>query len=414
MEKRRVVITGMGAITPIGNNVSEMWENIKDGVCGIDRITRFDPSDFACQIAAEVKGFNPADYMDKKEAKRMDLFVQYAVAASKEAVESSKLDMEEEDKTRVGVFIGSGIGGINTLCEQHSKLIERGPSKVSPFMIPMMISNMAVGQVAITFGCQGVNLTAVSACASGTDAIGHALLAIRRGDADVILAGGAEATINELALAGFSSMKALTTRNDDPKGACSPFDADRDGFVMGEGGAILVMEELEHALSRGANIIAEVVGYGSSNDAYHMTAPAPEGEGGARCMAAAVRDAEIEPDKIDYINAHGTSTPYNDKFETAAIKTVFGDHAYQLAVSSTKSMTGHMLGAAGGIEAIITALAVNEDFLPPTMNYKTPDPECDLDYVVCRGRKSKVEYAMSNSLGFGGHNATIVLKKYSE
>ena len=279
-------------------------------------------------------------------------------------------------------------------------------------MIPMMISNMAVGQVAINFKCQGVNLTTVSACASGTDAIGQAMLAIARGDADVILTGGAEATITPLALAGFSSMKALSTRNDNPKGACSPFDLNRDGFVMGEGSGILVLEELEHAKTRGAHIIAEIVGYGSSNDAYHMTAPAPDGEGGARCMALALEHAGIRPEDVDYINAHGTSTPYNDKFETAAIKAVFGDHAYKLAVSSTKSMTGHMLGAAGGVEGIITALALEEGFLPPTANYVTPDPECDLDYVVNEGRKAELTYAVSNSLGFGGHNASIVLKKY--
>ena len=409
---KRVVISGVGAVTPVCIGKEEVWKNIKAGVCGIDRITRFDPSEFACQIAAEVKDFNPADYMDKKEAKRMDLFVQYAVAGAKLAVDDSGLNLSQENPDRVGCIIGSGIGGISTLCEQHARLLEKGPSKVSPFMIPMMISNMAVGQVSILFNCKGVNLTTVSACASGTDAIGQAFMAIQREDADIILTGGAEATVTELSLAGFSSMKALSTRNDDPKGACSPFDKDRDGFVMGEGSGILVLEELEHAKARGAHIIAEVVGYGSTNDAYHMTAPAPEGEGGARCMAAAVENAGIKPEDVDYINAHGTSTPYNDKYETAAIKTVFGDHAYKLAVSSTKSMTGHMLGAAGGIEGIITALAIEEGFLPATVNYRTPDPECDLDYVVNRGRAADIDYAVSNSLGFGGHNASIVLKKY--
>ena len=409
---KRAVITGVGAVTPVGTGREEVWNNIKNGVCGIDKITKFDASEFACQIAAEVKDFDPSLYMEKKEAKRMDLFVQYAVAGTKMAVEDAGLDLEKEDSERVGVMLGSGIGGIITLCEQHEKLMNKGPGKVSPFMIPMMISNMAVGQVAISFGCKGVNLTAVSACASGTDAIGQALYAIRRGDADVMITGGSEATVNELALAGFASMKALSTRNDDPKGACSPFDADRDGFVMGEGSGILILEELEHAKARGANIIAEVIGYGSTNDAYHMTAPAPDGEGGARCMAAAVKDAGIQPEDVDYINAHGTSTPYNDKFETMAIKNVFGDHAYQLAVSSTKSMTGHMLGAAGGIEGIITALAIKDGFYPPTVNYKTPDPECDLDYVTNEGREGEIKYAISNSLGFGGHNASIVLKKY--
>lgn len=409
---KRAVITGVGAVTPVGIGKEEMWKNIKEGVCGIDRITRFDASEFSCQIAAEVKNFDPSLYMEKKEAKRMDLFVQYAVAGAKMAIEDAGLDMQKEEPTRVGVMLGSGIGGIITLCEQHEKLLEKGPGKVSPFMIPMMISNMAVGQVAITFGCKGVNLTAVSACASGTDAIGQALYAIRRGDADVMITGGSEATVCPLALAGFASMKALSTRNDNPKGACSPFDAGRDGFVMGEGSGILVLEEVEHAKARGAHIIAEVVGYASTNDAYHMTAPAPEGEGGARCMEAAVKDAGIEPSAVGYINAHGTSTPYNDKFETMAIKAVFGDHAYKLAVSSTKSMTGHMLGAAGGVEGIITALAIEDGFLPPTVNYVTPDPECDLDYVVNTGRPADIQYAVSNSLGFGGHNASIVLKKY--
>lgn len=411
---KRVVITGVGAITPVGSGREQMWDNIKKGVCGIDRISKFDPSDFACQIAAEVNDFSAADYIDKKEAKRMDPFVQYAVAAAKMAVEDAKLDMEKENPERVGCFAGSGIGGISTLCEQHVRLLEKGPSKVSPFMIPMMISNMAVGQISIMFNCKGVNLTAVSACASGTDALGQAFLAIQRGDADVIISGGAEATITPLALAGFSSMKALSTRNDDPKSACSPFDAERDGFVMGEGAGMLVLEELEHALRRGANIIAEFVGYGSSNDAYHMTAPAPDGEGGARCMAAALENAGIKPEQVEYINAHGTSTPYNDKFETAAIKSVFGDHAYKLAVSSTKSMTGHMLGAAGGVEGIITALAVNEGVLPPTIGYKNPDPDCDLDYVTDGCRNAEINYAVSNSLGFGGHNASIVLKKYTD
>ncbi len=411
---KRVVVTGVGAVTPIGIGKEEFWKNIKAGVCGIDTISRFDASEYDCKIAAEVKGFDPAEYMDKKEAKRMDLFVQYAVAGAKMAIDDAKLDVEAENPERMGCMLGSGIGGIHTTCEQYSRLLEKGPSKVSPFMIPMMISNMAVGQVSIRFHLRGVNLTAVSACASGTDAVGQAFLAIQRGDADVIVTGGSEATIEELSLAGFCSMKALSTRNDDPKSACSPFDAERDGFVMGEGSGILVLEELEHAKARGAHIIAEVVGYGSSNDAYHMTAPAPNGEGGARCMAVAVKSAGIKPEDVDYINAHGTSTPYNDKYETAAIKTVFGDHAYKLAVSSTKSMTGHMLGAAGGIEAIVTALALEEGYLPATVNYKNPDPECDLDYVVNQGRDAELTYAVSNSLGFGGHNASIVMKKYTD
>lgn len=411
---KRVVVTGTGSVTPIGIGTEEFWQNIKDGVCGIDTISRFDASAYDCRIAAEVKDFDPTRYMDKKEAKRMDLFVQYAVAGAKMAIEDAGLDVEQENPERMGCMLGSGIGGIQTTCEQHSRLLEKGPSKVSPFMIPMMISNMAVGQVAMRFHLKGVNLTAVSACASGTDAVGQAFLAIQRGDADVIVTGGCEATINELAVAGFCAMKALSTRNDDPKHACSPFDAERDGFVMGEGAGILIMEELEHAKARGANIIAEVVGYGSSNDAYHITAPAPEGEGGARCMAAAVRSANIQPEDVDYINAHGTSTHYNDKYETAAIKTVFGSHAYELAVSSTKSMTGHMLGAAGGIEAIVTALALQDGYLPATINYQHPDAECDLDYVTNQGREADIRYAVSNSLGFGGHNASIVMKKYTE
>ncbi len=409
---KRVVITGVGAVTPVGIGKEEVWKNIKAGVCGVGPITRFDASEYACQIAAEVKDFDVTKYIDKKEAKRMDLFVQYAVAGAKMAVEDAGLSMENENPERVGCILGSGIGGIQTTCEQHTKLLEKGPGKVSPFMIPMMISNMAVGQVSIMFDCKGVNLTTVSACASGTDAIGQAFLAIQRDDADIIITGGAEATVTPISLAGFSSMKALSTKNDDPQHACCPFDAERDGFIMGEGSGIMVLEELEHAKARGAHIIAEVVGYGSSNDAYHMTAPAPDGEGGARCMALAVKNAGIKPEDVDYINAHGTSTPYNDKYETAAIKTVFGDHAYQLAVSSTKSMTGHMLGAAGGIEGIITALALEEGYLPATINYRNPDPECDLDYVPNQGRSAELIYAVSNSLGFGGHNASIVLKKY--
>ncbi len=409
---KRVVITGVGAVTPVGIGKEEVWKNIKAGVCGVGPITRFDVSEYACQIAAEVKDFDVTKYIDKKEAKRMDLFVQYAVAGAKMAVEDAGLTMENENPERVGCILGSGIGGIETTCEQHARLLEKGPGKVSPFMIPMMISNMAVGQVSILFGCKGVNLTTVSACASGTDAIGQAFLAIQRDDADVIITGGAEATVTPISLAGFSSMKALSTQNDDPLHACRPFDAERDGFIMGEGSGILILEELEHAKARGAHIIAEVVGYGSSNDAYHMTAPAPEGEGGARCMALALKSAGIKPEDVDYINAHGTSTPYNDKYETAAIKTVFGEHAYKLAVSSTKSMTGHMLGAAGGIEGIITALALEEGYLPATINYQNPDPECDLDYVPNQGRNAEITYAVSNSLGFGGHNASIVLKKY--
>lgn len=411
---KRVVITGVGAVTPIGTGRDEFWNALKNGENGIDLITKFDAEEFSCKVAAEVKDFDITKYVDKKEAKRMDLFVQYAVAAAKMAFEDAKIDMEKEDATRVGVYIGSGVGGLDTLTSQYEKLINRGPSKVSPFMIPMMIINMATGEVAIKLGAKGVNLTAVSACASGTDSIGHAFRAIKSGDADIIISGGTEGVVTPIALAGFASMKAVTTKNDTPKTACAPFDANRDGFILGEGAGLVVLEELEHAKKRGAEIIAEVIGFGSTEDAYHMTTPAPNGEGGARCMDMALKSAGIEPEKIDYINAHGTSTPYNDKFETAAIKTVFGDHAYKLAVSSTKSMTGHLLGAAGGVEAIATALALKEGIIPPTINYNTPDPECDLDYVPNKARVQNIEYAMSNSLGFGGHNAAIVLKKYTD
>lgn len=411
---RRAVITGAGAVTPVGNDKNTFWQNIKSGVCGIDTVTRFDPSGFACQIGAEVKDFNPELYLERKEAKRMDRYTQFAVAAAKMALEDAKLDMTQEDAYQVGVIIASGIGGIETLEAQASVLANKGASRVSPFFIPMMISNMAAGQVAITTGAKGVNFCITSACASGTHAVGEAFRAIRSGDADVMITGGAEAAITPLSFAGFCSMKAMSTRNDDPKGASCPFDKNRDGFIMGEGAGIVVVEELEHAKARGAHIIAEVVGYGATDDAYHITAPAPDGEGGAAAMSKALADAGIRPEDVDYINAHGTSTPYNDKFETAAIKKVFGEHAYHMAVSSTKSMTGHLLGAAGAVETIISALAIEEGFLPPTVNYREADPDCDLDYVVNEGRKQEIRYALSNSLGFGGHNAVILLKKYED
>lgn len=409
---RRVVITGAGAVTPVGNDKDTFWKNIKSGVCGVDTITRFDASGFACQIGAEVKDFDPELYLEKKEAKRMDRYTQFAMASAKMALEDAGLNMANEDADMVGVLIASGIGGIETLENQANTLANKGPGRVSPFFIPMMISNMAAGQVAIMTGAKGVNFCISSACASGTHAVGEAFRAIRYGDADVMITGGAEAAITPLSYAGFCSMKAVSTRNDDPKGASCPFDKNRDGFIMGEGAGIIVMEELEHAKARGANIIAEVVGYGATDDAYHITAPSPDGEGGAKAMKKAIADAGIAPEDVDYINAHGTSTPYNDKFETAAIKKVFGEHAYRLAVSSTKSMTGHLLGAAGAVETIISALALKEGFLPPTINYKESDPECDLDYVVNQGREKEIRYALSNSLGFGGHNATILLKKY--
>ena len=410
--KRRVVITGAGVVSPIGHGKETFWSGIKEGKCGIDKLTRFDSSNYTCKITAEVKDFDISEYVDKKEAKRMDRYTHYAVAACKMAIEDANLNMQALDTERVGVILGSGVGGIETLEQQHAKLVTKGPGRVSPFFIPMMISNMAAGQMAIMTGAKAKNLTVVSACASGTNAIGDAFREIARGDADVMITGGAESPITPLSFAGFCSMKAMSTRNDDPKAACRPFDADRDGFVMGEGAGIVVLEDLEHAINRGANIIAEVVGYGSTDDAYHITAPAPEGEGGARAMKLAIEDAGIEPEQVEYINAHGTSTPYNDKYETAGIKTTFGEHAYKLAVSSTKSMTGHLLGAAGAVEVIICALSLKDGFVPATINYQTPDPECDLNYVVNEGRTANIEYAISNSLGFGGHNATIALKKY--
>jgi len=412
--RNRVVITGLGAVTPIGNEVSTFWKNMISGVSGIDYVTAFDTSEYTTRIAGEVKNFNPEDYMDRKEAKRVDRFIQFAIAATKQALAQADLDISKMDATRAGVYIGSGIGGLATLEENHKILLEKGPRRVSPFMVPMMIANMASGLVSIEIGAKGPNSSVVSACATGTHAIGDAAEIIRRGRADVMIAGGSEATIRPLAFAGFGNMKALSTRNDEPQKASRPFDLNRDGFVMGEGAGILVLESLEHAKKRGATILAEVAGYGMSGDAYHLTAPAPEGEGAARAMKEALLDADLDPTEVDYINAHGTSTDYNDKFETLAIKSVFGDYAYKVAISSTKSMTGHLLGAAGGVEAIACVLAIREGIIPPTINYETPDPDCDLDYVPNEARKANVRVAMSNSLGFGGHNATIILKAYEE
>lgn len=410
--KKRVVITGMGAITPLGNTVDSFWGNIQKGTCGIDTITRFDVEGFNVKIAAEVNDFDPVDYMDKKEAKRMDRYTQYALAASSMAVNQAGLDKDKIDQNRFGVILGSGVGGIETLENQANILFTKGPGRISPFFVPMMIGNMAAGQISIAYGAKGPNSTVVTACASATNAIGEAYRSIGHGYADVIITGGSESSITPLALAGFCSMRALSTRNDDPKTACRPFDLNRDGFVMGEGAGILVLESYEHAVNRGANILAEIVGYGLSADAYHITAPAPEGEGGARAMKEALADANMSPEEIDYINAHGTSTPYNDKFETAGIKSVFGEHAFEVPISSTKSMTGHFLGAAGGIEAIIMVKAIEDQFLPPTINYETPDPECDLDYVPNVGRNGRIIAALSNSFGFGGQNATIIIKKF--
>lgn len=411
---RRVVVTGLGAITPIGNNTNDFWQAIKDGVCGVDTITRFDASEFKTQVAGEVKNFDPTEFIEKKEARKMDRYTQFALVAAMEAVQHAGLDMTKEDPWKVGVITGSGIGGIETLCEQHSALLDRGPGRVSPFFIPMMIGNMGAAQIAIKLGAKGINENVVTACASGTNAIGDAFRHIQYGNNDVIIAGGAEAAVNPLAFAGFCSMKAMSTRNDDPKTASRPFDAERDGFVLSEGAGFIVLEELEHAKARGAHIICEMVGYGATDDAYHITSPVPGGEGGAKAMELAIKDAGAVPADITYINAHGTSTKYNDSFETQGIKKTFGDAAKNVMVSSTKSMTGHLLGAAGGVEAIVCAKAIEDGYVPATINYKNPDPECDLDIVPNEGRNVDVKYAMSNSLGFGGHNATIVFKKYAD
>lgn len=412
--KHRVVITGLGVISPLGNDLTTFWNRLVAGESGVGPVTHFDASEYPTRIAAEVKDFDPLQYMDKKDARRMDRFTQFAVAATKMALEHAGIDMKNEDPDRVGVYIGSGIGGISTWEEQHRILLERGPRKVSPFFIPMMIANMASGVVSIQIGAKGPNSSAVSACATGTHSIGDAFKILQRGDADVMIAGGTEAAIRPVAFAGFSAAQALSRRNEEPQKASRPFDRDRDGFVMGEGAGVLVMETLEHALKRGANIIAEIVGYGMTADAYHLTAPAPEGEGAARAMLRAIKDAGLEPTDVDYINAHGTSTELNDKFETMAIKRAFGEHAYKLAISSNKSMIGHLLGAAGGVEAIATAMTIKEGIIPPTINLENPDPECDLDYVPNVARKANVRVALSNSLGFGGHNATICLKAYEE
>lgn len=410
--KKRVVITGLGAVTPIGIGKEAYWQALLAGVSGVCKITRFDASQFTTQIAGEVKNFDPTQYIDKKEAKRMDRCTQFAVAASKMAFEDSGINLETEDRTRIGTMIGTGIGGMDTLDEQFKNLFDKGPGRVSPFFVPMMIGNMAAGQTSITFGLQGPCSCVVTACATGTNAIGDAFKVIQRGDADVMVAGGTEAAISPLAMAGFCSMKAMSTSNDAPEKASRPFDKGRNGFVMGEGAGVVIMESLEHAIARGATIYAEIIGYGFNADAYHITAPAPEGAQAAKCMEMSLRDAGIAPETVDYINAHGTSTPLNDKNETLAIKSLFGEHAYNLAVSSTKSMTGHLLGASGGIECIAMVLALFNDIIPPTINYDTPDEELDLDYVPNTARKKVVNVALSNSFGFGGHNATILIKKF--
>ena len=411
--KRRVVITGMGAVSPIGNTAEEMWQSAREGRCGIGPITHFDTTNHKVKLAGEVKDLDFTPYLDKKELRRMDLFSQYAMVAAIQAWRDSGLDYEKIDPTRFGVDISSGIGGINTIETEYERGREKGFDRVSPFFVPMDISNLAAGNVAIKLGAKGMCTCVVTACAGGSNAIGDAFRMIRDGYQELMLAGGSEAAVTKLASGGFTSMQALCER-DAPTRASIPFDAERSGFVMGEGAGVLMLEEYEHARARGAKIYAEIVGYGATCDAYHITSPAPGGEGGARAMVEAVKDAGIQPEDIDYINAHGTSTSLNDKFETAAVKAAFGDHAYKLAMSSTKSMTGHLLGAAGAIEAIITARALQDGFIPATINYRTPDPECDLDIVPNEGRKAELRYAMSNSLGFGGHNASLVLKKYEE
>lgn len=413
--ENRVVITGIGAITPVGTGKDAFWQALLAGKSGITRTTRFDPAEYTAQIAGEIRDFEPTDYIDKKECKRMDRNAQFAVAAAKLAIEDAKLDLETENRDRIGTFVGTGIGGIETLHKQYETLFDKGPGRISPFFVPMMIGNMAAGQVSITFGLQGPSSCTVTACASGTNSIGDAFRVLQRGDADVMVAGGTEACISPAAVAGFCSMKALCSDfNEEPERASRPFDKNRSGFVMGEGSGIVVLETLEHAKARGAHIYAEVVGYGSNSDAYHITSPAPGGAQAAKCMQQALKDAGMEPSEIDYINAHGTSTQMNDQTETMAVKTVFGDHAYKLSMSSIKSMTGHLLGAAGGIECIATALTVEQDMMPPTINYETPDEGLDLDYVPNQAKAKTVRAALTNSLGFGGHNACLILRKYAE
>jgi 3-oxoacyl-[acyl-carrier-protein] synthase II len=416
-KKRRVVITGLGTVSPIGDTIDKFWNSLIEGKSGVKHLTGFDSTHFTCKIGAEVKDFNPHSYLSAKEMKRMDRFVQFAVVAAKMAIEDSRMDLDREDLDRIGVLVGSGIGGLHTVEAEHRQYIslgpEKGPDRISPFLIPMLIINMASGQISITMGLKGPNSAVGTACATSNHAIGDAFRIIQRGEADAMIAGGSEAAITVMGFGGFCALKALSLRNDEPEKASRPFDKDRDGFVMGEGSGIVVLEDLEHALSRNAPIYCELIGYGMSGDAYHMTAPDPEGSGGVRCMTAALKDAEIKPEDIDYINAHGTSTLYNDKIETLAIKKTFGPHARKLAVSSTKSVMGHLLGAAGGVELIACSLAIKHAIIPPTINYETPDPDCDLDYVPNKARAHKIKIAASNALGFGGHNATLVVKKYT-
>jgi 3-oxoacyl-[acyl-carrier-protein] synthase II len=411
--KNRVVVTGLGVISPVGNDVPSFWKALKEGKSGVGKLTSFDATNFDSRIAAEVKGFDPSLYgMSSKDVRRMDKFSQYAVAGAKQAIADAGLDLDKEDKHRIGVLVGSGIGSLHTIEEEHKILLQRGPSRMSPFLIPMLIVNNASGSVAIMFGFKGPNSCVATACASGSHAIGDAFRILERGDADVMISGGTESCIVPTGVGGFCALKALSTRNDEPEKASRPFDRERDGFVIAEGCGLVVLETLEHARKRNAHIQAEIVGYGMSCDAYHMTAPDPTGDGAAVAIAAALKDAQLNPEDIDYINAHGTSTKLNDKFETVSIKKAFGDYAKKVMISSTKSMTGHLLGAAGGVEFIACCLAIKDKVIPPTTNYEYPDPDCDLDYVPNIARKTEVNVCMSNSLGFGGHNATLIVKRF--
>jgi len=409
---RRVVITGIGLVSSLGIGTDANWKALVAGTSGVDRISKFDATGFSAQIAAEVRGFDPLHYIEKKDVKKMDVFIQYAIAASQFAMDDSKLTITAANAPDVGVFIGSGIGGFQTIEREHSALLAGGPRKISPFFIPSAIINLAAGQVSIRFGAKGPNLATCTACSASAHAVGESCEIIKRGDAEAMIAGGSEAAITPMSVGGFGALRALSTRNDDPRRASRPFDTDRDGFIIGEGAGVLILEELEFARRRGAKIYAEIVGYGMSADAYHITAPSEDGEGGVRVMKMAIRKAGIQPNQVDYINAHGTSTPYNDRLETLAIKKCFGDHAHTLAISSTKSMTGHLLGGAGGLEAGISALAVHNQVAPPTINLDHPDPECDLDYIPHTGRAMPIQYALSNSFGFGGTNAALLFKKF--
>jgi 3-oxoacyl-[acyl-carrier-protein] synthase II len=412
MDKKRVVVTGVGLITPLGIGVEDSWNSIIAGRAGIRRITHFDSSNFPTQIAGEVEGFNPEDYIEPKEIKKMDRFIHFAIATATMAINDSGLKITDGNAEKVGVIVGSGIGGLHAIEHYHSVFLEKGPRRISPFFIPMLVINLASGQISIKFGAKGPNSALATACATGSHSIGDAYKIIQRGDADAMIAGGTEAVITPLGIGGFNAMKALSTRNDEPGKASRPFDIDRDGFVMGEGSGIIILESLESAMDRGVRIYAEIVGYGMTADAYHITSPAPGGEGAARCMQMTLKDGSVDPSEVDYINAHGTSTKYGDEIETNAIKTVFREHSYKVAISSTKSMIGHLLGAAGGVEAVITILSIYNDIITPTINLDKPDPECDLDYVPYKSRKMTINYALTNSFGFGGTNACLLFKKF--